>query len=73
MGSVLYHTEKNHSIYKIKFPEIERWVILDTMLYRIAKDSVIKHDTIPSLGEYSFFYIILNQELTDFGLKKSGI
>jgi len=72
MGTVIYDAKQNHSVYQIKFPEKERWVILDTMMYQIVNDSIKKNDTIPSLGQYSFFYVILNQELSDFGLKKAG-
>jgi len=71
-GQVYYDKNLGKTNYSIRFPESEQWILQDTFLYRIVADTLASRRTIAPLGEYSFFNLILNQQLTDFGLAKAG-
>lgn len=71
-GQVYYDKNLNKIAYSIRFPEPEQWLLQDTFLYRIVADTLASRRGIAPLGEYSFFNLILNQQLGDFGLGKVG-
>lgn len=71
-GQVFYDKNSGKILYDIRFPEPEQWFLLDTTMFRIVADTVKSRQGIAPLSEYSFFNLILNQQLSDFGLAKNG-
>ena len=70
-GKVFYDKNYKELIYEITFPQVEKWAIRDTNLYKIRNDSLIKRESIPSINEFTVFHLSLNSNLNDFGLKNS--
>jgi hypothetical protein len=71
MGKVFYDKNIKELIYEISFPQVEKWVIKDTSLIKIRKDTLFEKATIPSINEFTVFHLALNSNLNDFGLKNS--
>lgn len=72
MGTIRYDKNLHKTVYDIRFPEPEQWLLRDTFMYRMNADSLISQQTVPPVGEFSIFNLILSQELQDFGLSKVG-
>jgi hypothetical protein len=70
-GRVYYDKNYKELIYDITFPELEKWVIRDTSIYKIRKDTLTERVSIPSINEFTVFHLSLNSNLNDFGLKNS--
>lgn len=70
-GEVFYDKNYKELIYEISFPQNEKWVIKDTSLIIIRKDTLYKKTSIPSINEFTIFHLALNSNLNDFGLKNS--
>ena len=70
-GKVFYDKNYKELIYEISFPQNEKWVIKDTSLIIIRKDTLYKKTSIPSINEFTVFHLALNSNLNDFGLKNS--
>ena len=70
-GKVFYDKNYKELIYDIHFPEIEKWAIRDTNLYKIRKGTLAERISIPSINEFTVFHLSLNSSLNDFGLKNS--
>lgn len=70
-GKVFYDKNYKELIYEISFPQNEKWVIKDTSLTIIRKDTLYKKTSIPSINEFTVFHLALNSNLNDFGLKNS--
>lgn len=70
-GKVFYDKNYKELIYEISFPQNENWVIKDTSLIIIRKDTLYKKTSIPSINEFTVFHLALNSNLNDFGLKNS--
>jgi hypothetical protein len=71
-GKVYYDKNLGKLRYDVQFPEPENWLIQDTFMYRVAADTLVSVRKIVPLVEYSFFHMILSQQLVDFGLAKTG-
>lgn len=71
IGKVFYDKNVNQIFYEISFPEKEIWVQKDTILYKIVNSKVIGKQGIPSMIEFSVFNLVLNGNLSDYGLKKT--
>jgi hypothetical protein len=71
-GSVYYDKNLGKTNYTVRFPEPEQWWMQDTFMYRMLADTLHSTKKIAPFNEYSFFHLILNQQLTDFGLAKVG-
>lgn len=71
-GKVYYDKNLGKLRYDVQFPEPENWLIQDTFMYRVVADSLVSTRKIVPLVEYSFFHMILSQQLADFGLAKTG-
>jgi hypothetical protein len=71
-GTVYYDKNLGKTNYNVRFPEPESWWMQDTFMYRMVKDTLAAVKKIAPFNEYSFFHLILNQQLTDFGLSKAG-
>lgn len=70
-GKMFYDKNYRELIYEISFPQKEKWVIKDTLLLIIRKDTLYKKTSIPSINEFTVFHLALNSNLNDFGLKNS--
>jgi hypothetical protein len=70
-GKVYYDKNYRELIYDITFPELEKWVIRDTSIYKIKNDTLTERVSIPSINEFTVFHLSLNSSLNDFGLKNS--
>lgn len=70
-GKVYYDKNYNELIYKIFFPEKEKWILKDTSLIKTRNDTMYAKASIPSINEFTVFNLALNSNLTDFGLKNS--
>lgn len=70
-GKVYYDKNINQIIYEITFPEKETWVQKDTVLYKIVNDKVIDKQHIPAIIAFTIYSLVLDGNLSDYGLKKS--
>lgn len=70
-GKVFYDKNYGELIYDVSFPQIEKWILKDTLLTKIRKDSIYEKITIPSINKFTIFHLSLNSSLNDFGLKNS--
>ena len=70
-GKVFYDKNYKELLYDISFPQNEKWVLKDTSLIIIRKDTLYKKTSIPSINEFTVFHLALNSNLNDFGLKNS--
>ena len=71
MGEVFFDKMKKKIIYTIRFPEKENWIFQDSLMFKIQNDKVEKKPLIPGYIDFSIFNLALNNNLKDFGLKKS--
>ena len=70
-GKVYYDKNYRELLYEITFPQVEKWAIRDTNLYKIRHDTLLERSSIPSINEFTIFHLSLNSSLNDFGLKNS--
>jgi len=71
-GAIYYDKNLHKTVYNIRFPEPEQWLVRDTFMYRMKADTLVSQQTVPPVGEFSVFNMILSQQLNDFGLAKVG-
>lgn len=71
-GNIYYDKNLHKTVYNIRFPEPEQWLVRDTFMYRKKADTLVSKQVVPPVGEFSIFNMILSQQLTDFGLAKVG-
>jgi len=71
MGAVFFDRMKNKIVYNIRFPEKETWLFQDTLMYRVASNKIEKSPLVPGFIDFSIFNLSLNNNLKDYGLKKS--
>ncbi|MFN0173838.1 MAG: hypothetical protein ACKVU0_04245 [Saprospiraceae bacterium] len=71
-GTIYYDKNLHKTIYNIRFPEPEQWLVRDTFMYRMKADTLVSQQMVPPVGEFSIFNMILSQQLNDFGLAKVG-
>lgn len=71
MGHVYYDKLKKKLLYNILFPEKEIWLLKDTIQYKIKSASVDKKPLLPGFIDFSIFNLALNNNLKDYGLKKT--
>lgn len=70
IGELFYDKNIKQIVYNIQFPEKETWIQKDTSLYKIVDSKVVSRRTIPSGTELSIYNLVLNGDLSDYGLKK---
>lgn len=70
IGELFYDKNIKQIVYSVRFPEKETWVQRDTVLYKIIDSKVISKQSIPSGIELSIYNLVLNGNLSDYGLKK---
>ncbi len=71
-GAIYFDKNLHKTVYQIRFPEPEQWLVRDTFMYRMKADTLVSQQMVPPLGEFSIFNMILSQQLNDFGLAKVG-
>jgi hypothetical protein len=71
-GAIYYDKNLHKTVYNIRFPEPEQWLVRDTFMYRMKADTLVSQQIVPPVGEFSIFNMILSQQLNDFGLAKVG-
>lgn len=71
MGTVYYDKTSKKLVYKIKFPEPEIWVTIDTLLYKISNEKIVEKQSVPAMTEFSIFHLSLNGRLPDYGLRNT--
>ncbi len=71
-GKIFYDKYTKELIYDIHFPEKEKWIVQDSWIYKLVKDSVYFTEEIPSLNEFTVFHLSLNSNLNYFGLDQAG-
>ena len=72
VGDVFYDRNIDKVIYDIKFPEKEKWVIKDTVLFKLVNDRITETFPIPPISRLTFFNLILTGRIQNFGLNDSG-
>ena len=70
-GKLFYDKNYKELIYDVNFPQIEKWVVKDTSLFKIRQDTIFARQGIPSITEFTIFHLALNSDLNDFGLRNS--
>jgi len=70
-GRVYYDKNIKELIYDIDFPEREKWILKDTMLYKLKNNKIKENIKIPQINEFTIFHLALNVSLNDFGLEGS--
>ncbi len=70
VGELFYDKNIKQIVYNVRFPEKETWVQKDTNLYKIIDSKVVSRQTIPAGIELSIYNLVLNGDLSDYGLKK---
>lgn len=71
-GTVRYDRNIKKVLYNISFPQKEFYVSADTTIYKYQNDKLISVQSNPLKPEFSIFHFILNNDLSDFGLKNSS-
>ncbi len=70
-GKVYYDKNYGELIYDVSFPQLEKWILKDTLLTKMRNDTLFEKITIPSINKFTIFHLALNSSLNDFGLKNS--
>jgi hypothetical protein len=71
-GTVRYDRNIKKVIYNITFPQKETYVSVDTLVYKFQDGKLISTQGSPLKPEFSIFHFMLNNDITDFGLKNSS-
>lgn len=71
-GSAFYDRNIKKIVYDITFPQKEFFVSIDTLVYKYTNDKLVSVIGNPLKPEYSIYHFILNNDISDFGLKKSS-
>ena len=70
-GRIFYDKYNKELIYDIHFPTKEKWIIQNSIIYKLINDSVYFTEEIPSINEFTVFHLALSSNLTYFGLNKA--
>jgi hypothetical protein len=71
-GIVRYDRNIKKVLYDISFPQKEIYVSVDTLVYKFQNGKLISTQGSPLKPEFSIFHFILNNDISDFGLKNSS-
>lgn len=71
MGQVYFDKDLKQIFHELNFPEKENWLQKDTLLYKIVNAKVVEKTSIPDLLQFTIYYLALNGNLSDYGLKKT--
>ena len=71
-GTVRYDKNIKKVLYNISFPQKEVYVSADTLIFKYQNGKLISRQGSPLKPEFSIFHFILNNDISDFGLKNSS-
>ncbi len=71
-GVVHYDLRNKKLLFNITFPQKEFYVSEDTLIYKYQDNKLLSVQNNPIKPEFSIFQFILNNDLSDFGLKNSS-
>lgn len=71
-GSAFYDRNVKKIIYNITFPQKEIFVSIDTLVYKYVNNKQESVMGNPLKPEFSIYHFMLNNDISDFGLKKSS-
>ncbi len=71
-GIVRYDKNFKKIVYDITFPQKEFYLSQDTLIYKYQGEKLISTIGSPFKPEFSIFHFILNNDISDFGLKNSS-
>jgi len=71
-GIVRYDRNIKKVLYEISFPQKEVYVSVDTLVYKFHNGKLISTQGSPLKPEFSIFHFMLNNDISDFGLKNSS-
>jgi len=71
-GSVRYDRNYKKVLYSTFFPQKEFYVSVDTLILKYVNDKLFSVQNNPLRPELSIFHFILNNDISDFGLKNSN-
>lgn len=71
-GTVRYDRNIKKVIYDITFPQKETYISIDTIVYKFQQGKLVSTQGSPLKPEFSIFHFILNNDISDFGLKNSS-
>ncbi len=71
-GTVRYDRNYKKIIFNITFPQKEDYVSIDTLIYKFQNGIIISTKGSPLKPEFSIFHFILNNDISDFGLRNSS-
>mgnify|MGYP003714417333 CR=1 FL=1 len=58
-------------VYDLNFPGEEKWILSDSLIFRMRSDTLYEKTEGASIVEFSIFHLILNNKLHDYGLRES--
>lgn len=71
-GIVHYDKNIKKLLFNISFPQKEFYVSADTIICKYQDNKLISVQSNPIKPEFSIFHFILNNDISDFGLKNSN-
>lgn len=71
-GVVRYDRNIKKVIYNISFPQKEIYVSADTTIFKYQNEKLISKQGSPLKPEFSIFHFMLNNDISDFGLRNSS-
>lgn len=71
-GIVRYDRNAKKVIYNITFPQKEDYISVDTLIFKYQNGKLISTQGSPLKPEFTIFHFILNNDISDFGLKNSS-
>lgn len=70
-GSFYYDLNYRKVVYDLNFPGEEKWILSDSLIFRMRSDTLYEKTEGASIVEFSIFHLILNNKLHDYGLRES--
>jgi hypothetical protein len=71
-GTLFYDKNVQKINHQVAFPARGNWLVVDTLLYECSADSLLSVQTIAPYSQFSIYRLILDQQMSDFGLSKNG-
>ncbi|MDY0103633.1 MAG: hypothetical protein RBS07_11920 [Lentimicrobium sp.] len=71
MGRVYYDKARKRIVYDVLFPEKEKWLFTDSVMYTIRDGITKKQPIVGGYIDFSIFNLSLNNNLKDYGLQNS--
>ena len=73
VGIIYFDKTENKTVYNVKYPEKQIWVLQDTILQKYEENKLIDSVLIPEFAEnHSIFSMAFDNTLQNFGLENFG-